>query len=367
MTRPRRARGRRLPCLSATPRSVLVLGCAAATVVASVIVGVIAAGSRADAPAAGAAVHAALDGRGMGRQLPGAAAVRSVSVEVPDVTGMTIGEAEVVLRAAGLVLTGAATDRSRQARPDARVGSQDPVAGALVRAGSSVRVTLERRMSGSTTRSAPVGRWTVCIDPVHQGRGDQAPEPIAPGSAESRARMTSGATGVRTGIPECEITLQIATNLKERLEAAGVRVVMTRTTNDIDVSNAERARIANRARADLFVRIDAEGHPEEDLAGVRTLYPAASRWTRSITSASRRAAREVHARVRARTGALDRGVHARSDLAGFNFSRVPVVLVECGLLSNPVEDRLLASPHYQDKLASGIAEGVLGYLRGSSR
>jgi len=50
------------------------------------------------------------------------------------------------------------------------------------------------------------------------------------------------------------------------------------------------------------------------------------------------------------------------DLSGFNWSTVPTVLVECGFLSNPVEDRLLASPHYQDKLATGIADGVMAYL-----
>ena len=49
-------------------------------------------------------------------------------------------------------------------------------------------------------------------------------------------------------------------------------------------------------------------------------------------------------------------------MAGFNWSTVPALIVECGFMSNPVEDRLLASDAYQDRLADGIAAGVLEYL-----
>jgi len=52
----------------------------------------------------------------------------------------------------------------------------------------------------------------------------------------------------------------------------------------------------------------------------------------------------------------------RADLSGFNYCRVPAILVETGFLSNPVDDRQLADPAYQDTLADGIARGVLEYL-----
>jgi len=59
---------------------------------------------------------------------------------------------------------------------------------------------------------------------------------------------------------------------------------------------------------------------------------------------------------------VNRGAIQRSDLSGFNWAKVPSVLVEAGFLSNPAEDRLLATTAYQDKVAEGMAQGVKAYL-----
>jgi N-acetylmuramoyl-L-alanine amidase len=153
-------------------------------------------------------------------------------------------------------------------------------------------------------------------------------------------------------------------NLKDRLEDAGLTVVMTRDSNDVNISNSERAIIANEVAADLFVRIHADGSPNPEVAGITTLYPGANTWTKGIAEESKRAADLVHAAVVGSTGAVSLGTVQRTDLTGFNWSEVPTVLVECGFMSNPVEDRLLASPHYQTKLATGMAVGILEYLGG---
>ena len=58
----------------------------------------------------------------------------------------------------------------------------------------------------------------------------------------------------------------------------------------------------------------------------------------------------------------NRGVIERSDLTGFNWSKVPVVLIEMGFLSNPEEDNLLNSDSYQEKLAQGLYKGILKAL-----
>jgi N-acetylmuramoyl-L-alanine amidase len=156
-------------------------------------------------------------------------------------------------------------------------------------------------------------------------------------------------------------------NVAQRLRSQGVRVVMTRTTNDVNISNAERAAIANKSKADLFVRIHGNGNPDSTVVGVAAVYPAANTWTKSIAAPSKRAATWVQSALVAQTGAVDRGLMAQRDHAGFNWSRVPAVLVECGYLSNSVEDRLLVSPHYQDKVAQAIASGVVAYLEAEER
>ena len=200
----------------------------------------------------------------------------------------------------------------------------------------------------------------MCIDPGHQAHSDAKLEPVGPGSKTEKPSATGGATGVATSVPEYELALQVSMNLKKRLEAAGLTVVMTRTTNDVRLGNSERAKMANRAKADLFVRIHGGASTNPGDSGIATFYPAKNRWTAGILAPSRMAAEDDRRVGLPSHGGRARGAQARSGMAGFNWSKVPVVLVETGFLSNPVEDRLMASPQYQDKLSQGPRRGHHG-------
>ncbi len=291
-------------------------------------------------------------------------------VEVPPLSGLSLTEAETVLSAADLAIR-VRSEGSLSEHGVLLVVDQEPAAGVLTDASSSITVTV-RSVEPTATEATEkpdedaAPEYVVCIDPGHQARADATPEPVGPGSKTVKPSVSGGATGVKTRVPEYEIAMQISMNLKQELEARGVKVVMTRTTNDVNLSNSERAMIANRAEADLLIRIHGDGSPEASTAGLSTLYPAKNKWTSPVASDSQRAARLIQSAAIGATGAVDRGIKQRGDLTGFNWSEVPSVLVECGFLSNPVEDRLLASPHYQDKLARGIADGALRFL-GESR
>ena len=288
--------------------------------------------------------------------------VTASAVEVPDVVGKTLAEAQVLLSAIGVpVETDEDMTTPADAVGDARIVlGQDPSAGTVIGAGATVRV----RVPAAPT--APGGGAAagaiVVIDPGHQSRGDSTLEPVGPGADEKKPRVTGGTTGAVTRVPEYEVVLQISMNLKVRLEAAGITVLMTRTTNDVNVSNSERAAVANDAGADLFVRIHADGNVNSTHSGISTLYPGENRWTGPIAAPSHRAALLVQDAVIASTRAASLGTVPRTDLSGFNWSRVPTVLVECGFMTNLVEDRLLSSPHYQDKLAEGMATGIIAFL-----
>jgi N-acetylmuramoyl-L-alanine amidase len=276
-------------------------------------------------------------------------------VEVPDVTGMTPHEAEAVLVAAGFAVTVGEAEEPSGATKRELVTATDPAPGARVSQGTMVTILVP---AGSRVVNATSGGLVICIDPGHQAQSDLSPEPIGPGASETKERVRGGATGTTTKIPEYEVVLQIASNLKAELEERGYTVVLTRDTNDVNISNAERAQMANEAQADLFIRIHADGSTDPSVAGISTLYPGPNQWTKPIVTPSENAARSIQEAVIASTGAVSRGVVARTDLSGFNWCTVPAVLVECGFMSNAVEDRLLASPHYQTKLAAGIAAGV---------
>jgi len=203
----------------------------------------------------------------------------------------------------------------------------------------------------------------VVIDPGHQRKANLEREPIGPGATATKAKVQSGTSGIDSKTPEYKITLAVAEKLKSRLESYGVKVVMTRETHDVDISNSRRADVANRNEADLFVRIHADGATDPEMHGISTLYPAQTGWTASISEESLKAARFVQHSVVKTTWGKDNGTVAREDLSGFNWSKVPVILVETGFMSNPKEDALLNDPGYQGKLADGIAKGIADYLR----
>jgi N-acetylmuramoyl-L-alanine amidase len=293
-------------------------------------------------------------------------AVATSRIEVPDLRGMTIAQATTVLRAAGLGMRisveGTATSTAEKV-----VHAQRPEAGTVAKSGTTIVIAvpvLAAKTSGKTSPKRANGHYVVVIDPGHQSRADNSLEPLGPGSTDKKPRITAGATGVTSGVPEYEIDLEIATNLQRRLRAAGIRVVMTRTTNDVDISNVERAQIANKAKADLFIRVHADSSTDPNAAGVSTLYPATNQWTKPIVTSSRKAAALVRQHTLSTTGAENGGSVARSDIAGFNWSEVPAILVQTGFQSNAVEDKLLSSARYQDRLAEGMADGVLAYLTG---
>lgn len=203
---------------------------------------------------------------------------------------------------------------------------------------------------------------TVCIDPGHQEQADSAMEPAAPGSKVLKPKVTAGAAGTVTGTPEYELNLAVSLLLRERLEERGYSVVMTRENHRVRLSNKERAEIANRAEADLFVRVHADSSASASVRGVTLLHPSADAVDGRLYSASLRAAELVLDSVIARTGAVNRGLSPRSDLAGFNWAQVPSLLIEMGFLSHPEEDRLMATEEYRALLAEGLFEGIDRYF-----
>jgi N-acetylmuramoyl-L-alanine amidase len=204
----------------------------------------------------------------------------------------------------------------------------------------------------------------VVLDPGHDLRANLTTEPIGPGSTTRKIKDGGGTRGAVSGLTEAELNLLVANRLRPLLERAGIRVVMTRTrTAGTSMGNVARARIANSARAGLFLRIHADGAADRGARGTHTLYPALRRgWTDDVYAESRRAATLVQRELVRALGFPERGLRERSDFTGFNWSDVPVILVELGFMTNPTDDRLLGTPAYQQRAALGLCRGTLRFL-----
>lgn len=205
----------------------------------------------------------------------------------------------------------------------------------------------------------------VCIDPGHQKKANCDKEPIAPASTVMKEKMSWGTMGVATGVPEYKLNLEVSMKLKNVLEKSGIKVLMTRESNDVNSGNIERAKMANDCNADLVVRIHADGMDNSKAKGVSVLYPGDKYIKDAVMlSRSKNAALSILKSIVSHTGAASRGVIKRDDMTGFNWSKVPVMLIEMGFMTNPEEDRLLNSSEYQDKIVQGIAEGINKYFEG---
>ncbi|MEC0227328.1 N-acetylmuramoyl-L-alanine amidase family protein [Paenibacillus alba] len=204
----------------------------------------------------------------------------------------------------------------------------------------------------------------VMLDPGHQRKGNHTPEQVGPDVKETKPAVSSGTVGVSTKKPEYVLNLEVSLLIKAELSSRGIEVAMTRETHDVDISNKQRAEMANEAGAALAVRIHADGDSSPKTKGFSVLYPSASTAAvKPIAADSREAAGYLLERLKAATDTSGRGLSARSDLSGFNWSKVPVVLVELGFMTNPEEDELMSEEGYQKKLAKGIADGIEQFLQ----
>lgn len=204
--------------------------------------------------------------------------------------------------------------------------------------------------------------FLVVIDPGHQSRANTEQEPIGPGAAETKIKVTGGTSGVATGKPEYKLTLEASVVLGQLLESKGAKVVYTRTTDNVNLSNQERAAIANQNHADLFVRIHADGSTDRNVHGLSVLTPASNDpYTKGIFGDSLKASQFIINEISKNSAVKVNGISYRSDMAGFNWSKVPCTLVELGFMTNPAEDKELSDPVYLKNLLTNIADGIMQY------
>ena len=202
-------------------------------------------------------------------------------------------------------------------------------------------------------------RFLVVIDPGHQRKGNSAKEPIGPGATETKAKVTGGTQGTTTGIPEYELTLHVSLKLGVELEKRGYTVMYTRTTHDVDISNSERAEIANTANADAFIRIHANGSTNPSISGAMTICQTPKNpYNGTLYEASKELSENVLDELVKATGCRKEYVWETDTMSGVNWCAVPVTIVEMGYMTNPEEDRLLNTEEYQDKIVQGIANGI---------
>lgn len=207
----------------------------------------------------------------------------------------------------------------------------------------------------------------IAIDAGHQAKGNPEKEPIGPGASEKKAKVASGTQGTATGIPEYQLTLAVSLKLKQELINRGYQVYMIRETNDVNISNAERAEMANNSGADIFIRVHANSLNDSSIHGALNMCQTAKNpYNGSLYSRSSALSKAVVNGICSQTGFKNRGVQETDSMSGINWCKIPVTIVEMGFMSNAEEDKKMAADEYRDKIAKGIADGIDAYYAGGN-
>lgn len=194
------------------------------------------------------------------------------------------------------------------------------------------------------SKAIPRPKYTIVIDAGHGGRDD-------------------GSTGV-TGVKESDINLKIAKTLKVYLETLGIKVVLTRAdgnglynanaTNFKASDMAKRIEIIDNAKADMVISIHCNSYKNSSESGAQTFY-------QEDDENGKKFAEDIQSQlINQLNGARDSA--NKGDFYILKESKTTAVLIECGFLSNPNEEKLLNSANYQNKVAYAIMCGVVKYF-----
>ena len=196
------------------------------------------------------------------------------------------------------------------------------------------------------TDTVPSRNYTVVVDPGHGG-------------------SDPGSIGYKTKIHEADLNLKLSLMLKDKLESAGINVIMTRTDEKAMIEGSgkrwkkedmqKRKELIKTCRPNMVISLHQNSYTNHSLRGAQVFYDKTSDISKQI-------AEFIQEQFKA---TLDKSIKATSpgDYFMLKCTTAPSVIVECGFLSNEEDEKLLSSPEYQDKIIDCIYKGIVKFLQ----
>ena len=193
----------------------------------------------------------------------------------------------------------------------------------------------------------------IVIDPGHQEQRSERNEKVADWLSEEKCGSTQGAVGATSGVTEYELTLRISLKLKNYLEQCGATVILTRETNDVDLTNQERAQIAVENSADIFIRIHTDAANDSKSSGVKVFVPDSGNYKSTSVGKGDILGQTVADAI----GLEFLGTKATDVYTGLNYANtVESFQISLGLLSNSNDEMVLLDENNQVKICEAVSQ-----------
>lgn len=203
----------------------------------------------------------------------------------------------------------------------------------------------------------------IVIDPAKQANINVNQEQVGPGSEETKIGASTGNVGDTFGTKEYTLNLQYANLLKTEMESRGYEVILTRTDDNVDLSNQARAQLANESGATVFIRIQMNYSENKELSGAMAVCMTQdSQFNADLYGESSKLATRLLQGIIEQTEADNHGVYETDGMTVINWSSIPVVVIMPGYLSNENDEANLTSAEYQADIIKGIANGIDYYF-----
>ena len=204
----------------------------------------------------------------------------------------------------------------------------------------------------------------VVLDPGHSSDQPGTMVPIGPGADELKEADSLGTRGIVTRVYEYQFTFNIAKKLKTQLEARGYKVILTRNSNKGVYTCIDRAEVANKNKADAFIRIHANGSSNRSRTGAMTIcITKENPYIPGMYKSSKVLSEVLLSNYLAAVGSIkSEGIWETDTMTGNNWSKVPTTLVEMGYMTNAQEDKKMQDAAFQKKIVKGLADGIEAYF-----
>lgn len=223
----------------------------------------------------------------------------------------------------------------------------------------------------------------IYLDPAKQITEDTSLEPVRPDEdnpdltdsgnyatttnaarAGMKSKMTASAVGVSSGTFEYEITMNVANYLNAELVKRGYTVFLSRTTNNVNLSNAKRVQMANACDTEAYIKLEAATAKDPTASGVLGFIATSTNpHSGNLYQKNYELCYDILRETCEETGAKRMGIYETDDLTSLNYCDSPATVINMGFLSNELDDMSLNTADYQKKLAVGIADGIDLYFK----